>query len=129
MPRVAHFEIHASEPEKAVAFYEQVFGWKFTKWAGPADYWLITTGPDGEPGINGGLMRREGGPPTEGQAVNSYVCTVTVDSVDAMVEKITAAGGLVVVPKMPIPGVGWLAYAKDPAGNLFGVHHADPQAG
>lgn len=129
MPRVAHFEIHASEPEKAVAFYERVFGWKFAKWAGPADYWLITTGPDSEPGINGGLLRRQGAAPAEGQAVTAFVCTVTVESVDAAVERIQSAGGLVVVPKMPIPGVGWLAYAKDPAGNIFGVHHADPKAG
>ena len=38
------------------------------------------------------------------------------------------AGGLCVVPKMPIPGVGWLAYFKDPEGHIFGVMQADATA-
>jgi len=58
MPRPIHFEIPAENPERAINFYSTVFGWKFDKWAGPADYWLITTGDSGEPGINGGLLPR-----------------------------------------------------------------------
>src|SRR5262245_60537124 len=121
MQRVVHFEIHAAEPEKAIAFYGSVFGWQFTKWEGGGwDYWLITTGPEGTQGINGGLVRRRGPAPTEGQAVNAFVCTTYVASVDEAVDKVTAAGGVIALPKMAVPGVGWLAYAIDPAGNLFG---------
>jgi hypothetical protein len=29
---------------------------------------------------------------------------------------------------MPIPGVGWLAYAKDTEGNIFGMMQRDPAA-
>jgi predicted enzyme related to lactoylglutathione lyase len=29
---------------------------------------------------------------------------------------------------MAIPGVGWLAYAQDPAGNVFGVIEPDTKA-
>jgi len=32
------------------------------------------------------------------------------------------------VPKMPIPGVGWLAYAKDTEGNIFGIMQPDANA-
>jgi predicted enzyme related to lactoylglutathione lyase len=32
------------------------------------------------------------------------------------------------VPKMPIPGIGWLAYVKDTEGNLVGVMENDPSA-
>ena len=60
MPRVVHFEIHADQPERAVKFYKELFDWQFHKWEGPMDYWLIVTGPDGQPGINGGLIA--GGP-------------------------------------------------------------------
>jgi predicted enzyme related to lactoylglutathione lyase len=35
MPRVQHFEISANDPEKVAAFFENVFGWKVTKWEGP----------------------------------------------------------------------------------------------
>jgi len=57
MPRIIHFEIHADTPERAVKFYQELFGWEFTKWEGPMPYWLIKTGPDGQPGINGGCCR------------------------------------------------------------------------
>lgn len=126
MPRVVHFEIHAENPERAVQFYSGVFGWEIMKWDGPQDYWLITTGPDDEPGINGAVMRRQG--EIDGQAVIAYVCTVEVPSVDEYVEKITQGGGSVAVPKMAVPGVGWLAYCKDTEGNLFGLMAPDPDA-
>jgi uncharacterized protein len=54
MPRVIHFEIVADKPERAMKFYK-VFGWEFNKWNGPQDYWLVKTGEDSQPGINGGL--------------------------------------------------------------------------
>ena len=127
MPRVIHFEIHAENPDRAIKFYREVLGWEFTKWAGPEPYWLIKTGPDGQPGINGGLIKRRGA--IDGQAVLAYVCTVDTPSVSEYIEKVKTQGGSVAVPKMPIPGVGWLAYCKDTEGNLFGLMQADPKAG
>ncbi len=56
MPRVIHFEINADNPDRAVKFYSQVFGWKIEKWSGPMDYWLVYTGQGA--GIDGGLMER-----------------------------------------------------------------------
>jgi len=41
MPRPIHFEIHSAEPERAIQFYRELFGWTFTKWDGPRPYWLI----------------------------------------------------------------------------------------
>ena len=125
MPRVVHFEIHATDPERAVRFYTALFGWSMTKWDGPADYWLIGTGPTDQPGINGGLLRRRGPDPVDGQAVNSFVCTVDVPNVDDYVGKAVAAGGTVALPKMPVPGVGWLAYVKDTEGNILGMIQMD----
>ena len=59
MPRVIHFELPADEPERAARFYESVFGWEITKWQGPMDYWLVTTGEEGTPGIDGAISPRE----------------------------------------------------------------------
>jgi uncharacterized protein len=126
MPRVVHFEIHADDPIRAEKFYKELFGWEFTKWEGPMEYWLVKTGPDGQPGINGGLIKRKG--VIDGTAVIAYVCTVDVASVDASAQKIAVLGGTVVVPKMPVPGIGWLAYAKDTEGNIFGFMQRDPKA-
>jgi uncharacterized protein len=128
MPRVVHFEIHATDPDRAVAFYRAVLEWEFTKWDGPAEYWMVKTGPDDQRGINGGLVRRHGPAPGEMQAVNAFVCTVDVPAVDEYVGKATAAGGTVALPKMAIPGVGWLAYVKDPDGNILGMMQMDVTA-
>ena len=136
MNRVVHFEIHAASPERAAKFYADVFGWDVKEWVIPGvvipdenRYWMVTTGPEGEPGINGGILCRRGSAPAEGQAVNAYVCTVGVASVDACLGRAVAAGATVAVPKMPIKGVGWLAYCKDTEGNIFGIMQDDQQAG
>ena len=38
------------------------------------------------------------------------------------------AGGSIAVPKMAVPGIGWLAYVKDTEGNILGVMQADSAA-
>jgi predicted enzyme related to lactoylglutathione lyase len=127
MPRVAHFEIHADEPERAARFYTDVFGWQITSWEGPAEYWLVTTGPDSEPGINGGIVKRQGA--IDGTAVIAYVCTVDVPDIDATEREVLAAGGQQVLDRMAVPGVGWLSYFKDTESNIFGAMQPDESAG
>lgn len=129
MPRPIHFEIHADDPQRATEFYTKVFGWTFTFWGGPMEYWIVSTGDKSKPGIDGGLLRRRGPAPVEGQVINAFPCTLDVPDVDDYAAKIERQGGRVVVPKMPIPGVGWLAYAKDTEGNIFGIMQDDPGAG
>jgi predicted enzyme related to lactoylglutathione lyase len=121
MPRVVHFDIGADDPERAIKFYTEVFGWHIDKWEGPIEYWLITTGEQSDPGINGGLARRQD--PTQ-----STLNTIDVPSVDEFIEKTTAAGGKVLQPKMAIPGVGWYATCQDTEGNAFGLMEEDESA-
>ena len=125
MSRVIHFEIHASEPEALIDFYGALLGWTFAKQE-TMDYWLIETGPADQPGINGGLVRRPVAGPAESQAVNAFICTVEVDSLDKTLATNNRLGGLIALPKMPVPGVGWLAYVKDPDGNILGLLEPDP---
>jgi predicted enzyme related to lactoylglutathione lyase len=127
MPRVIHFEIHATHPQQSMDFYTALLGWTFSKW-GPMDYWLIETGPEGEMGINGALQPRQGPPPTETQAVNAFVCTAQVTGLDALVTKAVSMGGALALPKMPVTGMGWVAYIKDPDGNLLGMIELDEKA-
>lgn len=121
MPRVVHFEINSDDPERAVKFYQKVFGWKIEKWNGPVDYWLVTTGLKDQPGINGGIMKR-----MNPQA--STYNTVDVPSVDEFTKRIVESGGKVVVPKMAVPGVGYMAYCADTEDNVFGIMQEDPKA-
>ncbi|RYV52291.1 VOC family protein [Pengzhenrongella frigida] len=135
MPRPVHFEIHATDPDAVRTFYESVFGWRFEQW-GDIPYWLVSTGdgdpmsgvPSSEPGIDGGLVQRAADRPAEGQPVNAFVITVDVPDCAAYVDKAVAAGATVALPLAATPGVGWLAYVKDPDGNLLGLMQADPTA-
>jgi len=129
MARPMHFEIQASHPQSLIDFYGALFGWSFQKWEG-GDYWLIQTGPDTQPGINGGLLPRKGPAPTDMAGVNAFVITVSVDGLDALLAKVNTvgAGALGCAPKMAVPGIGWLAYVKDPDGNIFGMLQPDMNA-
>ena len=127
MGRTVHFEIQASEPQALIDFYGKMFDWSFSKWEG-GEYWLVGTGEVGAPGINGGLLPRRGARPEEGAAVNAFVCTVDVEDLDQSLALLKELKGTVAVPRMPVPGVGWLAYAKDPDGNIFGMMQNDASA-
>ena len=121
MPRVIHFEIPADDPERAVDFYKKVFGWKIDKWGGPVNYWLVTTGEEKEPGINGAITEKS-------ENVPATTNTISVPSFDEAVKKIAEAGGKVLMPKMAVPGVGYMTYCKDTEGNVFGIMQMDPNA-
>ncbi len=126
MNRVVHFEIHAINGDRMQEFYQSVFGWDI-KDLGPAmgNYRTIDTGKDETvtrwTGINGGLTPRRGDGPKGGEPVNAFVCTITVANIDDILKKIENAGGSFATDKMEVPGIGTLAYRKDPEGNIFGV--------
>lgn len=127
MNHVVHFEIHAADLGRAQAFYQAVFGWQ-VKDMGPGmgNYRLVSTdgsepGRPASRGINGGITPRQGPGPKGGEPVNAFVCIMAVEDIDAHVAKAKNAGGTIAIQKMEVPGVGWLAYAKDPEGNLFGM--------
>jgi hypothetical protein len=118
--------VHAEDPIRAIEFYQSCFGWEFQKWDGPQDYWMIATGPRDQPGIDGGLVNRRG--TIDGESVIAFVCTVDVPDLDATIATVESNGGTLAVPKMAVPGVGWLAYFKDTEGNVFGAMQADAKA-
>jgi predicted enzyme related to lactoylglutathione lyase len=129
MGRPVHFEIHASYPAVLIDFYSSLFGWTFTKWEG-GEYWLIRTGPADRPGIDGGLLPRPGPKAPDMAGMNAFVVTIDVEDIDAMIAKAQSggAGGVLCVPKMSVPGIGWLAYLKDPDRNIFGIMQFDANA-
>ena len=121
MGRVVHFEIHAEDPERTAAFYKDLFGWSITKWDGPVDYWLVSTGSDDEVGINGAILRQMGNTPGEDAGPNAFVCTIEVDDIAATEKAVADAGGEQVVARQELPGVGKFSYFHDIEGNIFGA--------
>jgi hypothetical protein len=101
-------------------FYSSAFGWKLTDMAEMSYVMAETTRVNeqqmpAEPGaINGGLFQR----PKEAPNPTIYV---GVDSIDAALKKVEAAGGKVVTPNTPIPGMGAYARVSDTEGNVIGL--------
>jgi len=121
MPKINHFEINADDPLRAKSFYEKVFNWKIEKWEGPLEYWLITAGDEDEPGINGGLQKRE-------NKEDSIATYIGVKSVEETIKKIKENGGKVIKPKSAIPGVGYYAIFRDTEGNRLDLMEEDESA-
>ncbi len=121
MSRVVHFEISAEKPEELISFYKNTFNWRFEKWEGPMVYWIIMTGDEKTPGIDGGLKKRD-------EMGTNTVNTIDVVSIDESIEKVRKNGGEIIVPKMAVPGVGWFACFKDPQENVFGIMQSDKSA-
>lgn len=126
MGRIVHFEIMADDPERAVRFYEEVFGWESSTWDGPMEYWLLTTGPADEPGIDGAIMRRLD---DDQPGAGAYVCTADVESIEDTMKAVEAAGGEVISEMEIVPGVGYHVYFRDTEGNVFGAMQSDELAG
>lgn len=120
-----HFEIPADDPDRLMGFYGDVFGWRFQRLGNPSipggEYIAISTRDEGEPGLDGGMYKKT----YEGDGPRSYI---SVASVDATVGKVEAGGGRVMMPRMAVAGIGWIAVIADPEGNVQGVIEADANA-
>src|SRR5688572_23325982 len=119
---LAAFAIHADDVERAIAFYEAVFGWAFEPW-GPPGFYLIQTGDEASPGIQGLLHKRH--EPRTGTGLNGFEPTFAVDDVDAVLAAVAANGGTVTLGKSPIPTVGTLVRFLDTEGNDMGAMKYD----
>jgi hypothetical protein len=131
MSRPIHFELQADDLERAKAFYSAAFGWTYEDYGHitGSPYWGIITGPEAQPGINGGLQLRPAPAPGPEQGTNAAVLTIGVADFDTTEAAILAAGGQVALPKMPLTGMAWQGYFLDTEGNTFGIHQPDERAG
>ncbi len=116
MPTIVHFDLPADDTKRAQAIYGDLFGWTFETAQGvPMEYHLIATrNLDGSPGLAGGMGPR-------GAPDQQIVIYIGVPSVKTYLERVTALGGSIIMPRTPIPGVGSLAICEDTEGNRFGL--------
>jgi predicted enzyme related to lactoylglutathione lyase len=125
--RIVHFEIEASDQQRAKQFYAQAFGWGLEQLGEDmGSYVVVTTGDPQEPGgINGGIYST---PPGGGKELNAFSCVIGVDDIDEAMGNVSAAGGQLVGDKMDIPGIGTFARCKDTEGNFFTILQPLPRA-
>ena len=118
MPTIVHFEIPADDVARAKKFYADLFGWEIKEFPG-MDYWSVTT--TGEKHVDGGMMKRQ----HPQQPITQYV---DVPNIDEYITKVKKLGGKVVVPKMPVPTMGWFAQCLDTENNVFALWQSDMNA-
>jgi hypothetical protein len=111
---IIHFEVPADDVERAKRFYEELFGWKIEPAQG--GYNLVTVG---EPGPNGGMMKRM----APGQGITVYI---NVESVDDYLKKVQSLGGSTIMPKTPVPTMGYFAFFQDTEGNAMAIWEDNP---
>ena len=121
---VVHFEIPVDDRDRAMSFYESVFGWDMQHYP-ELQYTIAGTVPVGDDqlptergAINGGLMDRSKETPNP-------VITIDVDSIDDALKRVEAEGGSVITPRTPIPNMGAFAYFTDSEGNVMGLFETD----
>jgi len=115
---LASFAIHVDDVDRARTFYETVFGWNFEPW-GPPGFYLIHTGDEQSPGVQG-LMHKRLEPRTD-TGFNGFEVTFAVEDVDAIAAAVEANGGKITIPRYTIPTVGTLIRFLDTEGNDVGA--------
>jgi predicted enzyme related to lactoylglutathione lyase len=127
MPTIVHFEIPSDNIEKSRKLYSELFSWNIEKWTGTEsmpegmEYWTVTTIDDkGNKSIGGGLMKRQN---LQQQGITNYIDVRSVDEYAAKVERLG-----VVVPKMPVKGMGYFAVCLDTENNTFGIWETNSDA-
>ena len=113
---VVHFEIFATNVERAREFYERVFGWRFEA-AGPPDFYLLSTGSGSGSGLTQGLLAKRSGPAAPGP-INAFRCTISVRSIKDAMAAVEKAGGKVRSAVAEIPEVGKVVEIADTEDNI-----------
>ena len=126
MGRVVHFEIPVEDVDRAERFFSKTFGWKLDRQKGPwGEYLTVITGEPSHDGINGAFYLKKTVPPENARVIN----VLDIEDIDAHIDKIKEAGGKIVFGKVIVKGVGYLAYFRDPNGNILGMMERDDTAG
>ena len=121
MSTIAHRKFTEVQQRRGAAFFQDVFGWDAESWDGPMEYWLLMTKQRDPLALDDDPSLAPRNDPMD-------VHTIDVDNLDAVVARIESNGGTMILPKLPIPGIGWLAYFKDPEGHIHGIMQTDDAA-
>jgi len=121
---IAHFEIFASDVERARKFYEQAFAWRFEA-GGPPEFYHIFTGAPVEHGISRGLIAKRRGPAAQG-FINAFRVTISVTSIKETAAAIERAGGRLRSAIIDIPGVGKVIEFADTEDNIACAMQYEP---
>lgn len=114
--KLTHFAIHTDNIQRAKKFYSEVFDWGFNSY-GPDDFMQIKTDPSEDADVIGAIQSRSYSPIAE--KIKGFECSISVENIDDIIEKVKSNGGQILMPKTTIPNVGYVAKFLDTEGNLI----------
>jgi uncharacterized protein len=115
---IVHIEFPSEDADRAAAFWQGLFGWKFQDSGMPGmDYRMAQTGETGGAAIFP-AEERSGHP-------NFYFAT---DDINASIARVRELGGQA-DERSPVPGHGWFASCSDSESNAFHLWQQDETAG
>jgi uncharacterized protein len=110
-----HVELNAADPEKAKAFYSNLFQWQLSDVPNPAvptsTYTTINVGE----GTGGGIMKQIAGGPS------GWLAYVEVDNIRAATKRAESLGAEIMKDVTEVMGMGWLSFIRDPTGAVLGL--------
>jgi predicted enzyme related to lactoylglutathione lyase len=111
------FEIPCEDLDRATTFYETVLGAKMHRETSSEPMAIFASDPTGTGGM---LVKRSYRKPGRGGALVYLNCD---GELDAVLSRVPQAGGLILMPKTPVPGgYGHFACMRDSEGNHIGLH-------
>ena len=113
MTRLNYVELPVRDVATAKAFYERAFGWALTEF-GPT-YAATLTG-DTDIGLQG----------DPAEATRAPLAVIAVDDLEAALDAVTLAGGMIVRPIFAFPG-GRRFQFLDPSGNEIACAQYGPE--
>lgn len=117
MNNISYFEIQANNPEKAVEFYHNIFGWNFEKNEYiPIEYYRISWA-----WIEWWLLKRPVNTPPQECWTNAFTCSIQVENFDEIANKILENDWIVAMEKFAIHWICWQWYFLDTDNNVFWI--------
>jgi uncharacterized protein len=123
--KMTHFAVHIDDMDRAKNFYAKVFDWGFASY-GPPDFLQIKADKTENGELIGALQSRKYSPVKE--KIIGLECTISVENLDDIIQRVENNGGQILMPKMGIPYVGWIAKFLDTEGNLVCAMQSDSSA-
>ena len=114
---VVHFEIPVTDMERAIGFYEAVFGYRLTREEVDGYDMAFFPRADGKPGASGALAMGDVYQPSR----EGVILYFDVPDIDAVIAKAAARGVRVLYAKKDIGDAGFVAEIEDSEGNRIAL--------
>jgi uncharacterized protein len=108
---VVHIEILGVDSPRLQRFYAELFGWKITL---DRTYGYVSLAPTPPVALTGGIA-----PSSDGRPLAVFY--VKVDDPIAVLKRVEALGGRIVVPPVDVSRTLTYARFSDPEGNIIGI--------